>query len=149
MKLMSSILVRSLIVVLTGGIAATIAQNMAAAQTITVTVPFAFSAGSQDFPAGTYRLSMQSEWLLSVRNLKTGGENIFPVHPEQEDRSEQRGCLRFRSFGGRSYLAGVYVPGTNRYGELNNGIHAASTAEARLCSPGASRLASSKMMAGK
>jgi len=90
MKRFSSIPARLLFAALAIGLPFIASPDAAAAQAITVNVPFPFSAGNQNFVTGIYRLSMLSDWLVSVRSLKTGEERIFPAHPEQGRRFEQR-----------------------------------------------------------
>jgi hypothetical protein len=90
----------------------------AKAQAIIVTTPFAFSAGSQSYPAGTYQFTLVSEWSLSIRNVKGGGEKFFTVHPEEKGLPGLHGGLAFRNSEGHSNLQAVYVPGTDRAAEL-------------------------------
>ena len=90
----------------------------ATAQAITVTTPFAFSAGSQSYPAGTYQFTLLSEWSLSIRNVKGGGEKFFAVHPEETGPLDSQGSLTFRNSEGHRSLQAVYVPGTDIAAEL-------------------------------
>ena len=85
----------------------------AAAQAIIVTTPFAFSAGSQSYPAGTYQFTRSSEWFLSIRNVKGGGEQFFIVRPEATETPGSHGSLIFRNSEGHRNLQAVYVPGTD------------------------------------
>jgi hypothetical protein len=89
----------------------------ASAQAITATVPFAFSAGDQPFPAGTFQFTFLSEWSLSIRNVKGGGEKFFTIHPRQNE-SQSRGGIVFRNSGGQKNLEAVYVPGSDTGAEL-------------------------------
>src|SRR5580704_14545737 len=77
-----------------GGMLAFGTQN-ATAQAITVTTPFAFSAGSQSYPAGTYQFTRLSEWSLSIRNVNGGGERFFAVRPEEKVPLKSHGGLTF------------------------------------------------------
>jgi hypothetical protein len=90
----------------------------ATAQAITVTTPFAFSAGSQSYPAGTYQFTLLSDWSLSIRNVKGGGEKFFTVHPEENGSLGSQGSLTFRNSEGHQNLQAVYVPGTDSTAEL-------------------------------
>jgi hypothetical protein len=65
----------------------------ATAQAIIVTTPFAFSVGSQSYPAGTYQFTRLSEWFLSIRNVKVGGERFFAVRPEEKVPLRSHGGL--------------------------------------------------------
>jgi hypothetical protein len=100
-----------------GGMLASGTQT-ATAQAITVTTPFAFSAGSQSYPAGTYQFTRLSEWSLSIRNVKGGGEKFFVVRPEAKLPPESHGGLTFRNSEGHQNLQAVYVPGTDSASEL-------------------------------
>jgi hypothetical protein len=90
----------------------------AAAQAIIVTTPFAFSAGSQSYPAGTYQFTRLSEWSLSIRNVKGGGEKFFTIRPEKYGTRGSDGSLTFRNSEGHQNLQAVYVPGTDNVAEL-------------------------------
>jgi hypothetical protein len=90
----------------------------AGAQAIIVTTPFAFSAGSQSYPAGTYEFTRLSEWLLSIRNVNGGSQKLFAVRPENNDLPGSKGSLTFRNSDGHQNLQAVYVPGTGRTAEL-------------------------------
>jgi hypothetical protein len=101
-----------------GGMLGLSAQT-ATAQAIIVTTPFAFSAGSQSYPAGTYQFTLLSDWSLSIRNVNGGGERFFPVVPEENGTSESHAGLTFRNSEGHASLQAVHVPGTDRVAELN------------------------------
>ena len=90
----------------------------ATAQAIAVTTPFAFSAGTQSYPAGTYQFTLLSEWSLSIRNVNGGGERFFTVRPQENGTVAPQKGLTFRNSEGHSSLQAVYVPGTDRAAEL-------------------------------
>ena len=90
----------------------------AAAQAIIVTAPFAFSAGNQYYPAGTYQFTLIGEWSLSIRNANGGGEKFFAVRPEGNASLGPNGGLTFRNSENHQMLQSVYVPGTDRAAEL-------------------------------
>jgi len=96
----------------------TLGAQTATAQAITVTTPFAFSAGSQSYPPGTYQFTLLSQWSLSIRNVKGGGKRFFAVHPEETGPLNSQGSLTFRNFEGHRNLQAVYVPGTDIAAEL-------------------------------
>ena len=102
---------------------------------ITVTVPFTFSVDSQNLAAGTYQLEWLSEWIMSMRNLNGGREQMFMVRPEQGGTPEQNGCMIFQRFEGRSYLAEVSGPETKMHSELTR-HHGTKISEAKVCSLG-------------
>ena len=96
----------------------TLGTQTASAQAITATVPFAFSAGDQPFPSGTYQFTFLSGWFLSIRNMKGGGEKFFTVHPEQNGSHASHPRIVFRNSGGQKNLEAVYLPRSDGGGEL-------------------------------
>jgi hypothetical protein len=106
-----------LVVVTMSGMLALCTQT-ATAQAIIVTTPFAFSAGNQSYPAGTYQFTLLSEWSLSIRNVNGGGEKYFMVRPEEKGSLGSHGSLTFRNSEGHRNLQAVYVPGTDIAAEL-------------------------------
>jgi hypothetical protein len=103
--------------VITSGLLA-LGTQTASAQAITATVPFAFSAGDQLFPAGTYQFTFLSQWSLSIRNVKGGGEKFFTVHPEQNGSHASRARIVFRNSGGQRNLEAVYLSKSDGGAEL-------------------------------
>ena len=56
----------------------------ASAQTsLDVNVPFAFSANHQHLPAGSYRVQLQSQCYVSIRDIKTSRTIVVMVRPEE------------------------------------------------------------------
>jgi hypothetical protein len=92
--------------------------HTASAQSIIATVPFAFSAGDQPFPAGTYQFTSLSQWSLSIRNVKGGGEKFFAVHPKQDGSRSSRDGIVFHNSKGQKNLEAVYLRESNRGAEL-------------------------------
>jgi len=92
-------------------------QN-AGAQAVIVTTPFAFSAGSQLYPAGTYEFTRLSDWSLSIRNVNGVSQKFFAVRPEDNSLLGSKGNVIFRNSDGHQSLQSVYVPGTGRTAEL-------------------------------
>jgi hypothetical protein len=129
-----------------GGMLASGAET-ATAQAITVTTPFAFSVGSQPYPAGTYQFTRLSEWSLSIRNVKGGGEKFFVVHPEEKLPPASHGGLTFRNSEGHQNLQAVYVPGTDSAAELFQHDARSQTAKSDISS--ASTVSSEKVTATK
>lgn len=99
-----------MVAAVTSGILALCAQT-ASAQTITVTTPFAFSVGTRYFPPGTYQFTVPTEWELSIRNVKGGGERFFLVMPETNQPTASDGKLVFASSAGHKELQAVYLSG--------------------------------------
>jgi hypothetical protein len=81
-------------------------------QSVTVNVPFDFSANDQNVPAGTYRISLQAPRYLSfvdTQSAKT--QYLMLVQPTGEQNSKDRGRLLFRRYGDSNYLYQVWMPG--------------------------------------
>jgi len=84
----------------------------AQAQSVTVNVPFDFSANDQKVPAGTYRISLQAPRYLSfVDTQSTKTQYLMLVQPTGEQNSKDRGRLIFRRYGDSNYLYQVWMPG--------------------------------------
>jgi hypothetical protein len=86
----------------------------AAAQTqsVTVNIPFDFSANDQNVPAGTYRISLQTPRYLSfVDTQSTKTQYLMLVQPTWEQNSKDWGHLIFRRYGDSNYLYQVWMPG--------------------------------------
>jgi len=84
----------------------------ARAQSVTVNIPFDFSANDQNVPAGTYRISLQAPRnLLFVDTQSTKTQYLMLVQPTGEQNSKDRGRLIFRRYGDSNYLYQVWMPG--------------------------------------
>jgi hypothetical protein len=83
----------------------------AQAQSVTVNVPFDFSANDQKVPAGTYRISLQAPRYLSfVDTQSTKKQYLMLVQPIWEQNSKDWGRLIFRRYGDSNYLYQVWMP---------------------------------------
>jgi hypothetical protein len=81
-------------------------------QSVTVNIPFDFSANDQNVPAGTYRISLQAPRHLSfVDTQSTKTQYLMLVQPTWEQNSKDRGRLIFRRYGDSNYLYQVWMPG--------------------------------------
>ena len=118
-------------------------QTAAAQEAIIVTTPFAFSAGTQSYPAGTYQFTLLSEWSLSIRNVNGGGERFFPVIPEENGTLGSHASLTFRNSEGHASLQVVHLPGTDRVAELNQHFTRSNKAKSDMSS--ASTVSSEKI----
>jgi hypothetical protein len=116
--------------VMTNGIFA-LSTKTASAQAITVTVPFAFSAGDQLFPIGTYQFNFLSQWSLTIRNVKGGSEKFFAVSPKEYGSEASRPRIVFRNSRGQKILEAVYVPGS----DIGAGLLPYARAASKLRSP--------------
>lgn len=131
MKRITSLVVQSLVALLIA--TGTLAGNLQAQTdlSMTVSVPFQFTVGTQSIAPGTYRFSLiSSSFGLSVRNVKTGQERVFPLRPGQQRAFESQGRLIFRNSDGCSVLSEIYFPGTDRLSEVSQ-RHCAGGIEAR------------------
>lgn len=119
-----SVLAKSLLALLIAcGTFATTMQAQDGA--ITVSVPFAFTVGSQSLAPGTYQFSLDysalgsDQFLLSVLNVKTSAMELFDVLPQRQRMVEERGHLTFHTSADRHVLAEVHFPGTDTFSELS------------------------------
>jgi hypothetical protein len=103
--------------IVTSGISA-LGTHTASAQSIIATVPFVFSAGDQTFPAGTYQFTSLSEWSLSIRDVKSGGQKFFAVQPTQDGKRASRDGIIFHNSKGQKNLEAVYLRESNTGAEL-------------------------------
>ena len=83
----------------------------AQAQSVTVRIPFNFSANDQKVPAGIYRISLQAPRYLSFVNTQsTKKQYLMLVQPTGEQNSQDGGRLTFRRYGDSNYLYQVWMP---------------------------------------
>lgn len=95
------------------------ATSSASAQTAeTVTIPFAFTADHQQFPAGNYRIKLLSSYILSLGNIGTAKSELVMVRPDDGGGIETRGRLIFQRTGTEYSLTQVRIPGTSLHSEL-------------------------------
>jgi hypothetical protein len=100
---------------------------------VSFSIPFAFSLDGQNVAAGSYKLNLvSSQFMMSIRNLKTGDLQYFSVHPQEERAIEAHGRLVFDGCGGHRYLAEFHVPGTNTY-SMTMTPGRVKNAEAKAC----------------
>jgi hypothetical protein len=105
------------VLALAAGAILVVGSQSASAQGIIVTPPFSFSVDNQQYPAGTYRFTLVSPWLLSIQNAD-GKEKVFPIHPEGSRPPGSHGGLTFHKCEGYNELLAVYIPGTDMTAEL-------------------------------
>ncbi|MFZ0305228.1 MAG: hypothetical protein WAL75_21235 [Terracidiphilus sp.] len=105
------------------------------AQSITVTTPFPFCVSNHAFPKGTYLFTPVDGWLLSIRNVNGGSEQLFLAHPEDLNMNSRstaaamkRGGVTFRNLEGVRTLEEVSDPGSGVAFELPE--HGVSTGKA-------------------
>ena len=81
-------------------------------QSVTVNIPFDFSADDQNVPAGKYRISLQAPRYLSfIDTQSTKKQYLMLVQPNWEQNSQDGGRLLFRRYGESNYLYQVWMPG--------------------------------------
>jgi|SRR5882724_12628684 len=83
----------------------------AQAQSVTVNIPFDFSANDHKVPAGTYRISLQASRYLSFVDTQSTKQYLMLVQPTWEQNSKDWGRLIFRQYGDSNYLYQVWMPG--------------------------------------
>jgi hypothetical protein len=95
------------------------------AQSILVTTPFPFCVNNQAYPKGSYRFTLLSHWILSVRNVNGEQERMFPVGPKDGGAQGlvsgpmgSAGRVTFRSFQGFKELYAVHEPASDLTFEL-------------------------------
>ncbi len=95
------------------------AASDASAQTAErATVPFAFSADHQQFPAGTYEVRRCADGVMSVSNLETGKTELLMVRLEAARAVETHGRLVFHHDEAGNTLMQVWIAGTTIDSEL-------------------------------
>jgi hypothetical protein len=84
----------------------------AQAQSVTVNIPFNFSANDQKIPAGTYRVSLEAPRYLSFVNTQsTKKQYLMLVQPTWGQNTQDGGRMIFRRYGSSNYLSQVWMPG--------------------------------------
>jgi hypothetical protein len=122
-KKLTASLVKAIVAAFTASGLLAMGMETASAQQIIVTVPFAFSAGDQPYPAGMYQFTLLSAWKLSMRNMNGGGERFFMVSPKQNGPKESHAAIVFRNLTGHKDLEAVHVPGSDISAELLSSDH--------------------------
>src|SRR3954452_10027346 len=83
----------------------------AQAQSVTVRIPFNFSANDQKVPAGTYRISLEAPRYLSfVDTRSTKKQYLMLVQPTGTQNLQDGGRLTFRRYGDSNYLYQLWMP---------------------------------------
>ena len=99
------------------GLAALLLAAPATAQisTMQYKIPFAFVAGNQLLPAGTYQVTLDTNFYLcrfqSMEERTTHTVRVLPGTTDRSWRETATGALRFLRHEGRLYLAGVWKQG--------------------------------------
>jgi hypothetical protein len=83
-----------------------VAQELAAK----VDVPFAFQNGSQHLPAGTYRIDLNSEHVITLRGTAPNAAGVAMTNPEQRAKAQAKGTVVFRRYGDHYFLHEIWMP---------------------------------------
>lgn len=100
--------------------AASLTSGAAMAQGLKGTVPFDFTAGGKQMPAGTYSVSrvegIGNSYTLSIRNLETKGGALLVSTIALDNNSPRtgNGTLVFKCNSSGCALAQVHTPGESR-----------------------------------
>ena len=95
------------------------ATSNASAQTSErATIPFAFTADHQQFPAGTYEVRRLPDGLMSLYNLETGKIQLLMARLEAGRTVQTRGRLVFHHDETGNSLMQVWIAGTTVHTEL-------------------------------
>ena len=84
------------------GLPNTYAQNG-----VTATVPFAFTVGGNDMPAGTYTISSVSDSVIAIRDRDSRTGVLSLVRPEWAGSSDGTPKLVFHKYGNKYFLSQV------------------------------------------
>jgi len=84
----------------------------------TVTIPFAFTANHQQFPAGTYQVRRLPDGVMSLYNLQTARIQLLLVRREDGRVVETRGRLVFYHDETGNSLMQVWEAGTTIHSDL-------------------------------
>ncbi len=100
--------------VLVAGAQLASAQNIVR---VVVDVPFAFTAGPESLPAGSYEIVQTSDTadVLEFRNTETGRAALAPFVTRLADRGETEALVVFDKDAKNSYLSEIHIPGEDGY----------------------------------
>jgi hypothetical protein len=75
-----------------------------------VTIPFDFQNGSQALPAGTYRISVETDHLIRLQGSHAGGF-VF-THDASRMSASKKGTVVFDRYGDKYYLHQIWTAGS-------------------------------------
>lgn len=81
--------------------------NMSAQMIATATVPFAFTVGHTEMPAGNYVISSVSDSAIAIMNRNKGTGVISLFRPEEPKRNDGATKLVFHKYGDKYFLSQV------------------------------------------
>src|SRR5690348_18290323 len=82
---------------------ASASHAFAQSQVMQVNVPFAFHNGSQNLPAGIYRVEIESDHLILLRGASRSG--FVMTNPETASKVNGSGRVVFNRYGSQYYLS--------------------------------------------
>ncbi len=88
-----------------------------AASKVVVEVPFEFTAGNQNLPAGTYHFIEPTSGMnsLTIRNAASGESFMVPVITRLSRKNGDAPAVVFDKVGDMHYLSEVYIPGMDGF----------------------------------
>ena len=94
----------------------TIAAAQAQSETLSVTVPFDYSAGGKVLPAGEYKVQTGiANGVILLRNLDQGATAMMFGNPVESNKPSQEAKLVFHRYGDSYFLSEIWAsPGTAR-----------------------------------
>jgi len=103
------------------GVLVALAAWPAAAQmasSVVATIPFGFTAGNADLPAGKYTIERAGPvGSVVIRNLEENDAVYLPVIPAQDKQREGKARLVFNKYGDQYFLTQVWT------GNAQAGVH--------------------------
>jgi hypothetical protein len=102
-----------------------LSAHSVSAQSFIVTTPFSFCVNQQAYPKGRYRLTLRSQWILSIQNVNGDDEGFFHIRREDGGAKDlaggpmaSAGGVTFRTFEDIKELQIVHEPGSDSTFEL-------------------------------
>ena len=92
--------------------------SISAQTTLRAPVPFAFTVGKTDMPAGTYTIIPVSSSAIAIRDCNTGKGVLSLFRPEDAGSSDGFPKLVFRKYGNRYFLSQVSRGSANNVMQL-------------------------------
>ena len=110
MKIASISKLRSALLVCTLAATASASHAFAQGQVMQVNVPFAFHNGSQNLPAGIYRVEIQTQHVILLRGQSASG--FVMTNPETTRNVNGPGKVIFNRYGSQYYLSAFWPQGS-------------------------------------
>ena len=108
----STLAVRSLRSALVLGAAlASVSLGFAQTRTLQVKVPFSFEDGSRHRPAGTYRISLTSDHMISLQSASGSSGGFVMTNPEEKLNMPTKSTVTFHHVNGQYFLREIWVAG--------------------------------------